>query len=76
MKFLSFINFWLVTSKKIVFGGCFLCFFPSELTKIANLIAITRLKRDLRVILDIFLKDQIIPRFSEFDLDLDQDHQI
>ena len=51
-------------------------FFPFRVNEIANLIAITWLKRDLRVILDIFLKDQIIPRFSEFDLDLDQDHQI
>ena len=51
MKFLSFINFWLVTSKKIVFGGCFFMFFPFRVNEIANLIAITRLKRDLRVIL-------------------------
>ena len=75
MKFLSLINFWLVTCKKIVFGGFFM-FFPFRVHKIAYLIAITWLKRDLRVIIDIFLKDQIIPRFSEFDLDLDQDHQI
>ena len=51
-------------------------FFPIRVNKIANLIAITWLKKDLRVILDIFPKDQIISRFSEFDLDLDQDHQI
>ena len=72
MKFLSFINFWLLTSKKLSLGAVF----PFRVNEIANLIAITWLKRDLRVILDIFLKDQIIPRFSEFDLDLDQDHQI
>ena len=74
MKYLSFINFWLVTSKKIVFWGWFLCFSPFRVNKITNLIAITWLKKDLRVILDILPKDQIISRFSEFDLD--QDHQI
>ena len=48
MKFLSFINFWLVTSKKLSFGAGFYVF-PN---KIADLIAITWLKKDLRVILD------------------------
>jgi len=51
-------------------------FFPFQVNKIADLFAITWLKKNLRVILDIFSKDQIILRFSEFDLDLDQDHQI
>ena len=50
-------------------------FFLFRVNEIANLIAITWFKKDLRVILDIFPKDQIIPRFSEFDLDQDQDHQ-
>ena len=62
--------------QKIVFWGWFLCFFPFRVNKIADLIAKAWLKKDLRVILDIFPKDQIISRFSEFDLDLDQDHQI
>ena len=76
MKFLSFINFWLVTCKNIVFWGLVFIIFPFRVSKMASLIAIIWLKKELRVILDIFLKDQIIPRFSEFDLDLDQDHQI
>ena len=75
MKFLSFINFWLVTSKNLSFGVGFYVF-PFRVNKIADLIAKAWLKKDLRVILDIFPKDQIISRFSEFDLDLDQDHQI
>ena len=62
--------------QKIVFWDWFVCFFPFRVNKIANLIAIKWLKKDLRVILDIFPKDQIISRFSEFDLDQDQDHQI
>ena len=76
MKFLSFINFWLVTCKKIVFLGLVFIIFPFRVSKMASLIAIIWLKKELRVILDIFPKDQIISRFSEFDLDLDQDHQI
>ena len=76
MKFSSFINSWLVIAKKLSCGAGFYVFFPFRVNKIANLMAVTWVKKDLRVILDIFPKDQIISRFSEFDLDLDQDHQI
>ena len=75
MKTLSFINFWLVASKKLSLGLVFI-FFPFRVNKIGNLVAITWLKKDLQVILDSFPKDQIISIFSEFDLDLDQDHQM
>ena len=71
MKSLSFINFWLVASKKLSLGLVFI-FFPFRGNKIANLIAIKWLKKDLRVILDIFPKDQIMSMFSEVDLDQDQ----
>ena len=76
MKFLSSINFCLVTCKNIVLWGLVFIIFPFRVSKMASLIAIIWLKKELRVILDIFPKDQIILRFSEFDLDLDQDHQI
>ena len=51
-------------------------FFPFRVKKIANLVAIIWLKKDLQVILESFPKDQIISMFSEFDLDLDQDHKM
>ena len=76
MKFLSSINFCLVICKNIVFWGLVFIIFPFRVSKMASLIAIVWLKKELRVILDIFPKDQIILRLSEFDLDLDQDHQI
>ena len=76
MKFLSSINFCLVTCKNIVFWGLVFIIFPFRVSKMASLIAIIWLKKELRVILDIFPKDQIISRFSEFDLDPDPDNQI
>ena len=76
MKILEFFKLLAGNIQKNCLWGLFFMFFPFRVNKIANLIAITWLKKDLRVILDIFPKDQIISRFSEFDLDLDQDHQI
>ena len=55
MKFLSFINSWLVTFKNCLLGLAFM-FFPFRVNKIANLIAITWLKKGFESDLRYFAK--------------------
>ena len=52
-------------------------FFPSELTKaLTSLTWLKKLKKGSETDLSCSPKDQIISRFSLFNLDVDQDHQI